>query len=404
MDQSIYDLGRAQYRDAIGISDMDRDADGFLVLRPTAQHVDKRVASLTTDIDTLEEKLRQFRDEKAKAVKYQKTEEYRESKKKDKDKKAKKARNTLLEMVFNNADAVNAEAETEEEDDENYRDSKKKGPKKTTLDTTYGKRFAPVVSMLYDTISDFDRIAREIDEELRSSRGQTRGMYRSSQIGNYITAKNSRLSAVKELGSIAKTVSDLEYKRDKDKKAAEGSDTTKAITSLGAKYLRGSFGIMDEVTSDSGKKGKGKDKGKGKKKSGSNFSKSSKDMGYDPDDDDEEDSVRRAKNTASDSDLARELASTVLKRKGDLSFSPHERHLSVEGKYIFVVAVDPTDPEHTWKFLAVDPKTGKEIKGFKDEYKELFPKKKNVRLRFDVNKKKATDQNTSKTYKLVFTD
>ena len=82
MDQSVYDLGRAQYRDAVGISDMDRDKDGFLVLRPTARHVDQKVASLTTDIDTLEEKLKQFREQKAQAVKYQKTEEYRESKKK----------------------------------------------------------------------------------------------------------------------------------------------------------------------------------------------------------------------------------------------------------------------------------------------------------------------------------
>lgn len=384
---------------------MDRDADGFLVLRPTASHVDKRVATLTTDIDSLEEKLRQYREEKAAAVKYQKSEEYKESKKKDKDKKAKKQRNTLLEMVFNNADAV-AAAEEEEEDEEGYRDNgKKKGPKKNTLQTTYGMRFAPVVSMLYDTITDFDRIAREIDDELKSSRGQTRGMYRSSQISNYISAKNSRLSAVKELGSIAKQVSDLEYKRDKDKKAAEGSDTTKAITSLGAKFLRGSFeDVRGESSGGSGKKSGGKkDKGK---KGKSNFSKTAKEMGYDPedDDDDEDESVRRPKNTASDRDLAEELAKTVLKRKGDFTFSPHERHLAVEGKYTFVVAVDPVNPEKTWKFIAVDPKTGKEIKGFKEDYKDLYPKRKNVRLRFDITKKKAVDQNTSKTYKLVFTD
>lgn len=404
MDQSVYDLGRAQYRDAVGISDMDRDKDGFLVLRPTARHVDQKVASLTTDIDTLEEKLRQFREQKAQAVKYQKSEEYRESKKKDKNKKQKKERTTLLEMVFNNADAINAEAEGEEDED-GYRDTKKRGPKKTTLDTTYGKRFAPVVSMLYDTITDFDRIAREIDDELKSSRGQTRGMYRSSQISNYISAKNSRLSAVKELGSIAKQVSDLEYKREKDKRAVEGSDSTKAITSLGAKFLRGSL----DFGSDSGKKSGGKKdkgKGKGKDKGKSNFSKTSKEMGYDPDDEDdgEEESVRRPKDTASDKDLAKELARTVLKRKDDFSFSPHERHLSMEGKYAFVVACDPMDPEHTWKFIAVDPKTGKELKDFKENYKELYPKKKNVRPRFDVSKKKMTDLNTSKVYKLVFTD
>lgn len=128
-------------------------------------------------------------------------------------------------------------------------------------------------------------------------------------------------------------------------------------------------------------------------------------MGYDPDDeDDEEESVRRPKDAASDKDLAKELARTVLKRKDDFSFSPHERHLSMEGKYAFVVACDPMDPEHTWKFIAVDPKSGKELKDFKENYKELYPKKKNVRPRFDINKKKMTDLNTSKVYRLVFSD
>ena len=35
MDQAIYELGREQYRIATGYSDMDRDEDGFVFLRPT---------------------------------------------------------------------------------------------------------------------------------------------------------------------------------------------------------------------------------------------------------------------------------------------------------------------------------------------------------------------------------
>lgn len=398
MDQAVYDLGRDQYRMAVGIDDIDRDKDGFIVLRPTASHVDSKVASLTTDIDTLEEKLKTFRAEREKAVKYQKTEEYKESKKKDKDKKQKKARTTLLDMMFNNADAVTEAEDAEKaEEDEGYRDNKKRAPKKTTLDTTYGKRFSPVVSMLYDSVADFDKIAKEIDEELKSTRGQTRGMYRASMIGNLLTAKDKKLSAVKELGSIAKQVSDLEYRRDKEKKAEEG-DTTKLVSAIGAKYLSGSF---DAVDSKKGKKGKGKDKGKG------NFARSAKKMGVDIDDDDNDDesSVKKGKKNDADSyELAQELAKEVLGRKDEFTFTAHEKALGMEGKYTFVVAVDPADADGTWKFIAVDPKTGKEIKGFKDKYKELFPKRKNVRMRFQLEKKKCTDLNTAKSYKVVFTD
>lgn len=414
MDQAIYELGREQYRIATGYSDMDRDEDGFVILRPTASHVDARKAELTTSIDDLESKLRKFRAEKAEVTKYQKTDEYRESKKKGRSKKEKKARETLLGMVFNNADAL---AEEEGEDEEGYRDGKKPSKRReTTLDTTYGKRFSPVVSMLHDTISDFDSIAKAIEEELNSARGSARNMYRSQQISNLISAKNSKLSAVKELGSIAKTVSDLEYKRDKEKKAGE-SDTTRVISSLGARYLRGDFDIDDDRGSKGGKKGK---KGKDKDKGASSFKKATKGAKRDEDDDDDDEvgSVQRPTDAVRaggkkkpkgdksradrDEDIAKAFAEEIKARKGEFSFTPHELSLKVEGKYVFVVACDPLDPEHTWSFIAVDPKTGKPIKGFKDKYKDLYPKKKNTRMRFDIAKKKCTDLNTSKVYKLVF--
>ena len=68
-----------------------------------------------------------------------------------------------------------------------------------------------------DDIFEFDKIAADIEADLNSSRNNAKTMYRSSQIGNMISAKNSKLSAVKELGSIAKVISDLEYKKEKDK-------------------------------------------------------------------------------------------------------------------------------------------------------------------------------------------
>ena len=91
-----------------------------------------------------------------------------------------------------------------------------------------------------------------------------------------------------------------------------------------------------------------------------------------------------------------------MSRKGEYRFTSHERHLEVEGKYQFVVAVDPLN-EKDWRFLAVDKK-GNPIDGFEDEYKDLYPKRKACRMRFDIDKKKCTDLNSGKTYRLVFTN
>ena len=371
MDSAIYDLGRAQFDHAIGV-DEDRDEDGFIVLRPTASHVDARKAAVTTSIDDLESKLKAFREEKEALSAYQKTDRYKESKKDQKDKRQKKNRESLLNMMFNNADEVEL----------------------------------------------------EIQEELNSPRGQARNMYRSTQIGNLISAKNSKLSAVKELGAIAKTVSDLEYKRDKDKKATEGSDSTKAISSLGAKFLRGSFDLDEDrgaassfdVATGGGKKGKKKKK---KHKKDGNFERSggSSNDGFDDDEPADEDEysiqkVSKAEPTTkassaqanSDAELAKAFADEIMGRKSEFSFTPYEKSIALEGKYTFVIACDPMDPEGTYTFLAVDPKTGKELKGFKSEHKDLYPKKKQVRLKFDLTKKQAQDLNSGRRYKLYFFD
>lgn len=393
MDKAILDLGHSQYMSMIGMDDAERDDEGFILLRPSAARVDERVESLTTNIDSLEAKLQALRQSKKAMEDYKKTDAYKEDKKKNKGKKKKKERENLLNMVFNNADQVNES----DDDDESVHDPKKKGSRKkvsdTTLDTTYGKRFSTVVSMLYDSIQDFDKIATEIRGELDSTQGRAKGMYRSSQMSNLIAATSKKFDAVKELGTIAKTVSDLEYKKAKDKKAEEGTDSSKAISNLAAKYLRGGF----DSTSD-GKKNKKK---AAKEKAKGNFSKTAKSMGYDPDDDEDAEIKRDPQKKSRDQALAKEFAKALEGRAGDFNFTAYERHLDMEGKYTLVIACDPLDPEHTWDFMAIDKK-GHVIDEFKKEYKDLMPRKKATRMRFDVAKKKAVDLNSSKTYKLVF--
>lgn len=419
MDKTIHDLGRSTYDDAVGWSDMRRDKNGFIRLTPSASHVDRQVEQYTTDIKSLEAKLKDYRSRKAAAVEYQGSSEYKESQKQErKSKKNKKKRNTLLEMVFNRTLDKEAEEDDEDSDEENYRDSKKKrGPRKqnTTLDTTYGKRYSPIVSMLYDSIAEFDRIAASIEAELESPQLRSKNMYRSTQIGNLLTAKDKRLSAIKELSSVATTLSNLEYKREKDKKAEEGTDTTKAISNLGAKFLRGGFDydMVDLDGKKSGKK-KGKKGGDKKDRGGKNQMRGSfgRPVVMDLDDDDDDDydrpgSVKRAKNSnreEDDRELAAEFAKMLENRKDEFHFTPHERFMNMEGKYQIVVAGDSLDMENTWKFVAVDTSTGKAIKNFKDDYPGLLPKKKQCRMSFDLNRLKATDRNSGKTYEIILSD
>ena len=387
--ESRLELGKSQYQYALGLADMKREEDGFIHLHPTAKRADEQASSLTTSISSLEAKLEQFRKEKAKVDKFRESDEYKESKKKEKNKKFKKQKQNLLDMVFNNADHI-AEEEEENEDEENYKDSRKKRTKSekkdTTLDTTYGKRFSPVVSMLHDTIHEFDKIASGIQDELDSPQLRGKSMYRSSQISNLISAKNSKLSAVKELAAVATTISNLEYKKDKDRKAEEGSDTSKAISMLGAKYLRGGFETKDERKAKKDKKRKKYD-----------------------DDDDDIGTIK--KSTASRRDLSddemdkndRELAAQLAKALGkhdDIKFTAAERFIDREGTFNVMIAVDPDDKDD-WKFVAVDPKTKKIIPNFKDDYPGLLPKKKNARIQFDFNRLRGYDKESGRTYHLL---
>lgn len=396
MIKDTLDLGRSKYDTITNVDANNRDENGYYILKPTAKHIDNQLTHLTTNIDNLEEKLKEYRKQKSDAIKFKKTDDYKESKKEIKKKKKKKEKETLLQMVFNNADSVKEEEDDIDEDDaENYRDNAKTKAKnrsankkqETTLDTTYGKRFSAVVSMLYDTVNDFDSIAIDLENELKDPQMRGKTMYRSSQTGNLISAKSNKLSAIKEIVSVAKTVSDLEYKKDKDKQGAEGSDSVKAVASIGAKFLRGGLDTYDD---------------KKKKKS----KKMNKLSGMDDDDDDYEDgSIKKAtvsqKSSSDQKELASEFANSLLKHKDDIKFTPHEKFIDIEGSYSFVVAADSIDPENSWHFIAVDTKSGKEIPDFKEKYKDLYPKKKACRMSFDLGKLKCTDRNSGKRYKLV---
>ena len=115
IDNAILEMGRERYREASGLKDMDRDSDGFIILKPTASHTDKKKAELSADISSLEAKLQRYKEEKQKVIQYQKTDDYRSSKKEQSKKKMKKKKESLLNMVFNNADHMFDDDDEEDE-------------------------------------------------------------------------------------------------------------------------------------------------------------------------------------------------------------------------------------------------------------------------------------------------
>lgn len=398
MDQAKLEASIAKYNSMVGLDDYPRDENGFMHLRWSAEKTDSQLDSLTTDISSLEAKLKKFKEEKAEKEKYKKSDDYKESKKSMSKKKAKKKKESLLAMVFNDADSVKAEREADEEEDggKMVDKPKKKGSKKstdtkTTLDTTYGTRYSPMVEMYYDMINEFDAISKDLEAELETMKGprhQTR--YKSDQMGNLLSAKKSKADMIKEVVNIANKVSDLEYKKEKDKKDAEIGDVSREVSNLGAKYLRGSFDIFDMGDS---KKKKKKDKDKEDKKG--------KKKDYD-DEDDDIGSIKKLKDvdSADDKELAVAFTKALEKNKDKINFTPAERYVNMDGRYDVVIIADPLDVEKSARIVAVDKK-GKEIKDFKKDYPGLLPRIKSMRLKHDLNRMKSTDLNSGRSYKLI---
>lgn len=384
INKDILDMSKEQYRKSLDLDSYDMTDDGKIKLVPTEYLASQTKANLTSNINMLEEKLKMYKSEKVNIETTQ-----AKYPKKKKKKKLKKEKNSILRMIFNNAETKSEEREAEAE--EEYKDIKtKNGKKKKEVDpndplqSKYAQRFSPIISLLYESIDGYGEIIDDIESDL-SSIGNAKTRYKSDQTGNLISAKNAELSAIKALGDLSKTISDLEYKKEKDSGKDAESNTDKTISALGIKFLKGNFDDDD----DKDKKKKNKDK---RKKAYSKFD--------DDDDDDEDDKILKEKKKNSDRELATEFAKSIFDKKSSIGLTPHEKHIAMEGKYTLVIVADSDDVENSWKFIALDKK-GKEIKDFRDEYKDLIPKKKNVKLVFDLNKLKVTDKNTSRTYKLL---
>lgn len=81
MNTDIFGASHESYLRAMGVNDMPRNADGYIILKPSADHVDRKAEKLTTDISSLEQKLKEYRKKKVEIDEYKDSDDYKESKK-----------------------------------------------------------------------------------------------------------------------------------------------------------------------------------------------------------------------------------------------------------------------------------------------------------------------------------
>lgn len=193
--------------------------------------------------------------------------------KKKKDKKKKKKKNLDLEMmsggelnkvssdepeddefVIEDSNLIDIEELFREEEDDiggNIIDEQKKGYEKLKKDENpYKKEFSEELTILYNLLDETNKFGKKLDKMFEGlEKSKTRGVskYINDLIMSILNSKQSKLSIVKEISNIKKTVADLKIKSDAkaDKKAADGTQSTEALASTYfknvLKYGRGNF-------------------------------------------------------------------------------------------------------------------------------------------------------------------
>ncbi|MMZ42332.1 hypothetical protein D1872_38530 [compost metagenome] len=184
------------------------------------------------------------------------------SKKKDKKNKKKK-RKTETDLLMEKLLSINASeelnesqpeylydiierAEEDETDDdlsdEIIEEGKRNYDKMKKEEDQFNKDFAEPMGLLYDLLDDVSKFSKDLDKTYKSmENSKVRGTskYKNDLIMSMLNAKSTRLSVIKEIGSMKKTIIDLGLKakdKNKDSDAAQSNDI------LVSKYMQSVLG------------------------------------------------------------------------------------------------------------------------------------------------------------------
>jgi hypothetical protein len=394
-DSGFKDLNMLR-ADSIDTSDHDdfediRDNKGKLSLMPTSSFALSIKQKKDKEYDTLEKRLKRIADERKQSEDLLEKASKKEAASafKDQKKTGKKKKENIIKMMFNDRDEEEKN-KSDDDDDKTYVDKRrlKKGKKNrvvavkdtagTTIESKLGQRFSPMLQQYLDIVEELDDIAEEIKQDLEVSKAKNQ--YRASQVSNLISLKTNKMRAISDMTSMAKTISDLELKYSKEQKGKEDDESSsKRVTKFGVAVLQGVYD--DEFEKIAGKK---------KKK------KKDRDDDDDDDTDFDDDEVREERKRASD-----KMALKLTQGDYGFKFNKHQKNIDIEGKYSIAIVTDnEDDPEDDYKFIILD-KHGERRKDWEKDRSELMPKKKDVKLKFYIDKLKAIDKFTGTSYKII---
>lgn len=132
-------------------------------------------------------------------------------------------------------------AERGEESDKDIIKEQKKGYKKLKKDENpYKKEFAEELTILYNLLDETGKFGKSLERDLAALKGsKARGVskYTNDLAELILTSKNSKLSILKEISAIKKTVADLKLKADAKEKS-KNSDNNNNPEYLASAYFK----------------------------------------------------------------------------------------------------------------------------------------------------------------------
>lgn len=189
------------------------------------------------------------------------------------DKKKKKKKKSVLENIIEATDIELADDESNEDDDlldadmalefqerliedDDIIKGRKKNYSKDKKDANaFKKEFADEIRLLYGLLDETSKFGKEIEKDidrLRGSKVRGTSKYTNDLIASAISAKTAKLSIVKEIVSIKKSIADLTIKAESKKKDAEGEgmNSDRLASRFFKNILNNRRNYIDAIVSD----------------------------------------------------------------------------------------------------------------------------------------------------------
>lgn len=356
-----------------------------------AQATEREIAVKASELEALRKKYSELEDMHEELEDSKKKLSKKERKKLKKDKKQKKKEKQKLRDMPESSRILIGEIENYKktyfkskkggfDGITSYEKSSKKDKKEPKVDDDehkqdrdkkeFNQRFDEPLTLLRQTIVSVDQTISDIDVLIKETK-ESRARNKSTVLKDLLLAKsslfNNRTTNARSIGDLQKSRIDLELKKIKETGDSNEKNRNIALISQAFPQLVGNGAKLLSDRDDKKKDKDDIDKKKDKRKQR----------------DYEENFDKRA---------------AKLIRDGAIELTPHEASIDMEGKYR--PAIKKSYKDDDWIVIALD-NDNREIKGFKDKYPGLLPKKKQLNLVFDDERDVAKCRNTDRVFQVI---